>query len=97
MVALDMAEGHEQHPVVIRIHAGQEQRVLIDQAAGQVGRSREGFILEAASRRAAEVVLDKVFFPLNSRVFAEFQSLRDHPPAPGESLRRLLLTKVPWE
>lgn len=90
-----MSEGQEQIP--IRIHAGERQRVLIDRAAEELGRSREGFMLDASCREAEDVLLDKVFFHLDTPAFDQFRAAVDHPPAPNEHLRRLMATKAPWE
>jgi uncharacterized protein (DUF1778 family) len=82
---------------VISIRAEERERDLIDRAAEQVGRSREGFVLEAACRQAEDVLLDQVFFPLSSPAFAAFQALLDNPPEPTDGLRQLMRTKAPWE
>ncbi|WP_088253277.1 DUF1778 domain-containing protein [Fimbriiglobus ruber] len=92
-----MAEGRQPPPIVIHIRAEEQQRDLIDQAADHLGRSREGFVLDAACRQAEDVLLDQVFFLLDDCAFAEFRGLVDHPPAPTEQLDRLLQTKAPWE
>jgi uncharacterized protein (DUF1778 family) len=92
-----MADGREPSPIVISIQAEERQRDLIDQAAEQLGNTREGFVLEAACRQAEDVLLDQVFFPLDGPAFAAFQALLDNPPEPTDGLRRLLLTKAPWE
>ena len=64
---------------------------------GRVGGSREEFALDAGRRGAVEAALDQVFFPLPGPAFDAFQALLDRPSAPTEGLRRLLLTKAPWE
>ena len=65
--------------------------------ADHVGGSRERFVRGAVPREAQEVLLDQVVFPLPSPAFAAFQALLANPPAPTAGLRRLLLTKAPWE
>ncbi|WP_020472312.1 type II toxin-antitoxin system TacA family antitoxin [Zavarzinella formosa] len=92
-----MADNQEQFPIVISIQTEERQRALIDLAADRRGRSREGFILEAACREAEDILLDQVFFPLDHQAFARFHSMLDNPPLPTDGLRRLLLTKAPWE
>jgi uncharacterized protein (DUF1778 family) len=92
-----MTEGREQPPIIISIRAEERQRDLIDQAAEHVGRSREGFVLDAACNEAADVLLDQVFFPLATPAFTAFRALLDNPPAPAERLRRLMQSKAPWE
>ncbi len=92
-----MPEGREQAPVIIHIRAAERQRELIDHAADHLGRSRESFMLDAACRRAEDILLDQVFFLLDTRAFTAFRGLMDHPPTPSEQLRRLLHAKAPWE
>jgi uncharacterized protein (DUF1778 family) len=92
-----MSEGQGQTPVNINIRAAERQRDLIDQAADQLGRTREGFMLDASCREAEDVLLDKVIFRLDTQAFTQFQAALDNPPAPNEQLRRLMATKAPWE
>jgi uncharacterized protein (DUF1778 family) len=92
-----MAEGQEHIPIIISIRAEEQQRDLIDQAAKQLGRSREGFMLDASCKEAQDVLLDQVFFLVDDHGFAQFQAMVDNPPAPTDRLRQLLLTKAPWE
>jgi uncharacterized protein (DUF1778 family) len=92
-----MSEGQEQTPITISIRAEERQRDLIDQAAEQLGRSREGFMLDASCREAEDVLLDKVFFLLDTPSFNQFRAVLDNPPVPNENLRRLMTTKAPWE
>jgi uncharacterized protein (DUF1778 family) len=92
-----MPEGQIQTPITISIRAKARQRDLIDQAAERLGRTRSDFMLEAACREAEDVLLDQTFFTLNAESFRKFRDLLDHPPAPTARLRRLLLTKAPWE
>jgi uncharacterized protein (DUF1778 family) len=81
----------------IHIRASRRQRALIDQAAGAVGKSRSEFMLETACREAENVLLDRTFFRLDPEAFARFNALLDAPPAPSDGLRRLLLSRAPWE
>ena len=83
--------------VTINIRAKARQRDLIDQAAEQLGRSRSDFILEAACRRAADVLLDQAFFTVSHETFVQFQEMLDRPLPPTDKLRRLLKTPAPWD
>lgn len=83
--------------VSINIRAKSRQRDLIDQAADKVGRSRSEFMLDAACRQAEDVLLDQTYFAVDAKAFAEFERLASQPLPPTESLRRLMLTKAPWE
>lgn len=83
--------------VSINIRAKARQRDLIDQAAESLGRNRSDFMLEAACRRAEDVLLDQAYFAVDEVVFSKFQALLDQPLPPTDRLRRLLRTKAPWD
>lgn len=86
-----------QESISINIRAKIYQRNLIDQAAESLGRSRSDFMLEAACHEAKNVLLDQVFFTVDSHVFKKFQTLLDKPLPSSDKLRRLLKTKAPWD
>lgn len=81
----------------INLRALPEQRDLIDQAATLLGKSRSDFMLEAACDRAQAVVLDQVFFSLESEKFKQFMAMLDEPPSANPGLERLMAVKAPWE
>ncbi len=83
--------------VTINIRAKAGQRDLIDQAAERLGRSRSDFMLEAACRRAEDVLLDQTYFALDAQAFDAFQALLDSPPEVSDRLRRTLRAKAPWK
>lgn len=80
----------------INLRALPEQRDLIDQAAGLLGKNRSDFMLEASCDRAQAVVLDQVFFSLDAEKFKQFTEMLDAPPGPNPGLERLLAVKAPW-
>lgn len=92
---MPQAPAHD--PVSINIRAKAAQRDLIDQAAARLGRSRSDFMLDAATKRAEDVLLDQTFFAVNPETFAKFQAMLDAPPTPNERLRRFLTEKSPWD
>jgi uncharacterized protein (DUF1778 family) len=83
--------------ISINIRARARQRDLIDMAAGKLGRSRSDFMLEASCQKAEDVLLDQTFFTVDATAFAKLQKLMDKPLPPTDKLRRLLMTKAPWE
>jgi uncharacterized protein (DUF1778 family) len=83
--------------VSINIRAKIRQRDLIDQAAERLGRSRSDFMLDAACRKAEDVLLDQAFFTVDAGTFEKFQALLDRPLPATDKLRRLLKTKAPWD
>ena len=80
----------------INLRARPEQRELIDQAAQLLGKNRSDFMLEAACDKAKAVLLDQVFFNLDSEKFRRFTKLLDAPPARNAGLERLMTIKTPW-
>jgi len=81
----------------INLRAHAEQRDLIDQAARLLGKNRSDFMLDAACEKAQGVMLDQVFFTLNTQYFQRFTELLDAPVKPNPNLERLLAIKAPWE
>lgn len=80
----------------INLRALPEQRDLIDHAAGLLGKNRSDFMLEAACERAKAVLLDQVFFSLDTEKFRQFTKMLDAPPSPDPGLERLMDVKAPW-
>lgn len=80
----------------INLRALPEQRDLIDHAAQLLGKNRSDFMLEAACDKAQAVVLDQVFFALDTDKFRQFTRLLDAPPAKNPGLDRLMAVKAPW-
>jgi uncharacterized protein (DUF1778 family) len=81
----------------INLRALPQQRDLIDQAAQLLGKNRSDFMLEAACERAQSVLLDQVFFNLDTAKFEEFTALLDATAQPNPGLERLLAIKAPWK
>ena len=80
----------------INLRARPEQREIIDQAAQLLGKSRSDFMLEAACNKAQSVLLDQVFFALDTEKLRQFTRLLDAPPAGNPGLERLMAVKTPW-
>lgn len=83
----------------INIRTTRDARALIDQAARALGRNRSEFVMEVATERAREVLLDRSRFTLDEDQHARFLELLDEPlPASSaEALEQLLTRKAPWE
>lgn len=81
----------------INLRASRQQKVLIDRAAGALGRSRSDFMLDTACREAESVLLDRRYFALSEEAFKRFTRILDSPPKDNPRLRRLLQTKAPWD
>ena len=80
----------------INLRALPEQRDLIDHAANLMGKNRSDFMLEAACERAQAVLLDQVFFSLDTDKFQKFVEMLDTPPKHNIGLERLMAVKAPW-
>ena len=70
----------------INLRALPEQRDLIDYAAKLLGKNRSDFMLEAACERAQSVLLDQVFFGLDTEKFKQFTAMLDAPPSANVGL-----------
>lgn len=53
-------------------------------------------MLEAACSAAQAVILDQVFFNLNTDKFQQFTAMLDAPPSPNPGLERLMAVTAPW-
>lgn len=82
---------------IINLRASRQQKALIDQAAGALGRSRSDFLLDTACREAEAVLLDRRLFTVAGEAFKRFVTMLDKPPRRNPRLRRLLHTKAPWD
>ena len=80
----------------INLRALPEQRDLIDHAANLLGKNRSDFMLEAACERAQAVVLDQVFFGLDTDKFIQFTAMLDTPAVTNLGLERLMSVQPPW-
>lgn len=80
----------------INLRALPAQRDLIDHAASLLGRNRSDFMLEAACDKAQAVLLDQVFFNLDTEQFQQFVDLLDAPLTANPGLERLMAVQAPW-
>lgn len=83
--------------VKINLRAPAQTKEIIDKAAKVVGMTLTDFMIDTARQRAEEILLDQRFFALDEEKFAQFIAVLDQPPAPSEELRKLLLSKAPWD
>ncbi|NUT78502.1 DUF1778 domain-containing protein [Pseudomonas sp. C1C7] len=84
-------------PVPINMRTDEKKRSLIDLAAAMSGRDRTSFILEAACRKAEEVILEKRLFLLDDDAFDAFeQAIEANPLRGNECLHQLLERPKRW-
>ncbi len=82
---------------VINLRTDETRRALIDRAAEALGKDRTEFMLDAATREAQSVLLDRQFFQLDEAAFRRFSKALDAQPADNPRLRQLLAKRAPWE
>ena len=82
---------------VINLRAPAAKRELIDQAARAQGKSRTEFMLDAASEKALQVLLDRTVFVLDAKRHRQFVQTLDAPLKNGKALAKLLSRKALWE
>jgi uncharacterized protein (DUF1778 family) len=73
------------------------QRELIDRAARLAGKSRTDFMLEAASEKAQQVLLDQTHFEVPPEKSEAFEALMSAPLSNNGAIQRLLATRAPWD
>ncbi len=84
-------------PVQINMKVNLKQRELIDTAAAILSVDRTSFILDAACKRAEEVILDRRLFLLGDEAFDRFEQALDADPIrSNECVKRLLVKPKPW-
>jgi uncharacterized protein (DUF1778 family) len=81
---------------VINLRTDETRRDLIDRAAEALGKDRTEFMLDAATREARSVLLDRRLFHVDAATFRRFVEALDAPPSDNPRLRKLLHTKAPW-
>ncbi|PBP33042.1 hypothetical protein CCL14_25760 [Pseudomonas syringae] len=84
-------------PVSINMRADSKRRDLIDAAAEILSVDRTSFILDAACRRAEEVIVDRKLFLLSDDAFDRFEKALDaNPIRSNECVKNLLARPKPW-
>jgi len=84
-------------PVPINMRVDTKKRSLIDAAVELLGTDRTSFILDAACKRAEEVILDRQLFILSDEAFDRFeQALENNPMRSNKCLQKLMSTPDPW-
>lgn len=73
------------------------KKSLIDSAVDLLGTDRTAFILDAACRKAEEVLLDRRLFLLDDDAFDRFErALDEHPFETNECAKKLLSREKRW-
>lgn len=84
-------------PVPINMRVDTKKRSLIDAAVELLGTDRTSFILDAACKRAEEVIMDRQLFILSDEAFDRFeQALEENPLRRNKCLEKLMSKPSPW-
>lgn len=92
----ERADDRGRRDVTINVRASAYIRDLIDCAASILGKTRSDFMLETASERAKDVLLDQTLFALDNEQYTQFIKALDEPALPNDKLKRLLAREAPW-
>ncbi|MFV3380072.1 MULTISPECIES: DUF1778 domain-containing protein [Pseudomonas] len=83
--------------VPLNMRVAEHRRDLIDAAVEIVGGDRTSFVLEAACKRAEEVLMEQRLFLLSDDAFDQFaQVLEDNPIRSNECVKKLLARPKRW-
>jgi len=84
-------------PVPINMRVDTRKRSLIDAAVELLGTDRTSFILDAACRRAEEVIMDRQLFLLSDEAFDRFEQALEHNALKdNKCLQKLMSKPAPW-
>ncbi|HEN8799995.1 DUF1778 domain-containing protein [Pseudomonas sp. CM25] len=83
--------------VPLNMRVAEHRRDLIDAAVEVVGGDRTSFVLEAACKRAEEVLMEQRLFLLDEQAYDAFtQALEDNPIRSNECVKKLLARPKRW-
>lgn len=85
----------ERRPMTFRIPTGAIE--LIDRAAPLTNKDRTAFIVDAASERAKEILLDQTVFSLSESAYDAFVAALDNPSEPNKCLKAIAAKKPLWD
>ncbi|MBK3466736.1 type II toxin-antitoxin system TacA family antitoxin [Pseudomonas sp. MF6776] len=97
LLRAESAAAEKTKPVPINMRVDFRKRDLIDVAAAMSGSDRTSFILDAACKKAEEVILDQRLFVLADDDFDAFeQALQNNPVRSNTCLEKLLQRPSRW-
>lgn len=84
-------------PVPINMRVDTKKRSLIDAAVELLGTDRTSFILDAACKRAEDVIMDRQLFILSDEAFDRFeQALDANSIRSNKCLQKLMSRPTRW-
>ena len=81
-------------PLNMRVES--RKRALIDRAVAELGGDRTSFVLEAACRRAEDILLDRQVFMLDDESFEAFERALETPIEDNPCVVKLMNRKKRW-
>lgn len=84
-------------PLPINMRVDTRKRSLIDAAVELLGTDRTSFIVDAACKRAEEVIMDRQLFLLGDEAFDRFeQALEQNALKDNKPLQKFMSKPAPW-
>ncbi|MGP9565714.1 type II toxin-antitoxin system TacA family antitoxin [Halomonas sp. AOP43-D1-12] len=84
-------------PLALNMRVDPKKRALIDRAVAELGGDRTSFIVEAACKRAEEVLMDRRYYMLDEDDYAFFEKAINKPMSERPCLQKLLNKRPSWE
>lgn len=82
-------------PLNMRVES--RKRALIDRAVAELGGDRTSFVIDAACKRAEEVLLDRRVYMLDDDAFDFFEKVIEQPVQENTCLQNLLRREPSWQ
>lgn len=82
-------------PLNMRVES--RKRNLIDMAVAEVGGDRTSFVIDAALRKAEEVLLDRRLFFLDAESFDVFEQAVNSTAGDNKCITELKNSRSPWD
>ena len=90
------ANKRAKHDTTVSVRMPLQTKALIERAASTCRKTFSAFVTESASQHAADVLLDRCVFNLDSDQAEAFAQVLANPPAPTTKLRELMQSQPPW-
>nr|WP_298059564.1 DUF1778 domain-containing protein [uncultured Halomonas sp.] len=90
----DIQTPAKMQPLNMRVES--RKRALIDRAVAELGGDRTSFVIDAACKRAEEVLLDRRVYMLDDEAFDFFERAIEQPVQENACLQNLLNREPTW-
>lgn len=92
-----VAEARTNKLLPLNMRVESKKRALIDRAVAECGGDRTSFVLDAACRRAEEVLMDRRVFVMDDRSFEAFERALETPIEDNPCVMKLINRKKRWD